>query len=290
MKKFIILLGIFIFSIIIFITYIKPKLNEISLNNYENNIVSKNLKLIPHIGRESSNVTVKDYDSYFRTAHRINSLIKHELFYNMKDTIQFYAYFDKDVTIPEIQSIRGFVTKKFIIKSYGKFNEPYNEWILENKFFQNIKPFTVICDIYVDNNLLFQDVHVDNDLDVYENTLLDVDSKKFSRSYIDTLNKYVKDKIPGAFLNVQKSIIGYPLIVRIQSSKMVDLNKIKDLEYYVQNELSKSIEKDTSTKDTKAVVLQFVVKNRSYYESSYLIYKDQWLKENWMNFDYFVKG
>ncbi len=82
---------------------------------------------------------------------------------------------------------------------------------------------------------------------------------------------------------LQKSLLGYPLLIQVESKAMLDPQIVAKWEQYLETELA------PPAKDNRALVFQLYAQGEKYYESAYLnLRHDQrWLEQDWMNFDYF---
>lgn len=278
-------LSLIVFSSL-FILSCSEKADDDKIGSYENNILSKEKKWADSIEKESTNFTQEEYQKDFNgIAFGLSSLESHQAFWNQKDTVQFDMYFNDDVTRSQLQAARGFVFKKFILRlESGTDISPYNDWLLENDMIFSDKIQRVICNVYVNDVLKIQDEYNGQKKSIYENMDVEIDKEKYGDYIVTGLNEL----FAGENIEVEKSLIGYPLVLKVDSKKDIDMDTLLKTETYIKDTLSKAIKEDTDFTDTQSIILILYKDGKKYYESGYNLEKSDWMKDDWMNHDYFT--
>lgn len=193
-------------------------------------------------------------------------------------TLKACFYFKNTATAAELNSARSFVISKFVLWKESKLGgTPYDEMIRANT-----KPPNVYCEIYLDDQLLLQDIYEGDILTVYENLSVPFKARNLNAEEFSPLTAIVKKQIPNAGIMLQKSLLGDCILITVETENPVTMVQLEQTKAQLSRKLfSKNSELLNAY---GGVVLRFLLNGEEYTET-YLNYPDSpgWVTDDWMN-------
>lgn len=206
-------------------------------------------------------------------------LTKHEVVANENSLIAQF-YFEKTASLAEINNARSFVITKFVLWQQSKLGgAPYDELVK-----RQAKPETIFCEIFLGDQLLLQDQYQGEAITLFEQLSTHCNLRALAQEDFVALTQPLQKQLPDAKIEVEKSLLGYCLIITAKSTKPVTT---------AQLEKAKSALADGFTQGGlplaaySGVVLRLTFDDKAYNET-YLCSAEnpRWVTDDWMNFSF----
>ena len=237
----------------------------------------------------------EDADNIFKEEYKIVNLISHKVFIE-DDSVNMDVYFNEKVEKNEIQNIKNFVMRNFVLKRafpYGK--SPYIEISTSKTNFQK-----VILKIFIKETKIIEEEYKLTDKNnllenYYENTDKEFTSRLVENKAMKTFERKIRFKYWGIKdITFEKLYKGNVLLIKFKGNKVYkekDVNEIKNLiETYLCNELEKE-DKDKYGMNINylGILIKMYDNGEKYHEETYHNGQDEkyWFSEYWGNHKFF---
>ncbi|PAB60365.1 hypothetical protein [Anaeromicrobium sediminis] len=240
-------------------------------------------------------ITDENADILFKELFGIRNLVMHKV-YRDKKSMNIDIYFNENVERNEIDNIKKFIMKVFILKRTYKYTAfPYS-----NVFNRNIDWDRVIFKIFINETKIIE--HKFNQIssgklesNYYENTHIELPSRIVENSNMKTFSRKVRGKYWGIKDVVfEKLYKGNVLLIKLKGKKVYkdrDIQKIRELvEMHLATQLENEDE-DTYGMNINylGIIIQLYSDDEKYYEETYHNgqNKKYWFSEYWGNHRFF---
>lgn len=256
--------------------------NEENYQEYYQNLEQTQAAPLTTMESSAEEFTDVEMNQAFTGDYGWDKLISHQAYWN-GEVVQIDFHFAAEVPRWQLDAARSYALTKFQVGSYNNLAPyPYDTQLLEDEHNQKIK--RVYCQIFIDEVLAVQDFYQGHEVTFYENTAPYFPARKFGSNYVEQIIDTVKADVSNATVTLQKSLLGYPLIIQVENKRVIDPQIVEKWEQYLEAELA------PLAKGNRVIVLQLYANGKNYYESAYLnmSHDQRWLGQDWMNFDYFL--
>lgn len=257
----------------------REPVNMDDIMSYEHNTSNKHISFI--YPQDENEIKIEEDIEELKMQFGLNQLESSKLFIDKElKLVSIIMKLEEGALLSQIQSIRGFVLKKFVLKSEGKIGvEPYDLWLRENyEEYNNVEIF-----IEISEDIVLYEKYENKKIEKFEN-ILTAEFNSYNEESTIKLEKFLRKNGIKNNISMHKSILGYSIVIKLDG-KMLPLGKIQKLEeYIVSDEFSDVIIKEKETYDSKLIVIQLENDENLYYESAYDMGKKIWLDDDWMNY------
>lgn len=257
----------------------REPVNMDDIMSYEHNTSNKHISFI--YPQDENEIKIEEDIEELKMQFGLNQLESSKLFIDKElKLVSIIMKLEEGALLSQIQSIRGFVLKKFVFKSEGKIGvEPYDLWLRENyEEYNNVEIF-----IEISEDIVLYEKYENKKIEKFEN-ILTAEFNSYNEESTIKLEKFLRKNGIKNNISMHKSILGYSIVIKLDG-KMLPLGKIQKLEeYIVSDEFSDVIIKEKETYDSKLIVIQLENDENLYYESAYDMGKKIWLDGDWMNY------
>ena len=193
------------------------------------------------------------------------------------------------MTRSEVDAARHFVLTNLYIGDLGLW-EPgiYEEWLFLGRERREIN--NVYCMIYINDDLVLQDIYQGSTLSHYENPQVYLAIRHLQLEYTNPLTNFIRDTLGSeADVRYQASLLGTALLIQIETPATITSDTLSAIKEYIEAEFSGlAIQDGQSLNEGKypILILHFFRPDGLYYQEAFLNItgNKQWLAENWMNY------
>lgn len=235
-------------------------------------------------------VTVYKMNNIFKADYGLDLLVDHDLLWSgPENTAIIRFYFPVEAKRWQLDSARSYALNELNLLNINSYEyNPYGLWIMENL----IETETIIIsEVYGDGDLLIQDTYT-NRVEVrrFENTTPVIDARFMDSEWTKALDEYIKSEVTTNKIVYQNSLLGYSMIVQIESEKNVNPTKLANIMKYIETEAPKSAFRENNFEGRnnglyEQIILELYTSAGKYYEKVYINTADMagWVSHDWMN-------
>jgi hypothetical protein len=251
-----------------------------------------------NIQNQHTEIENNDSAKQFYTEEKANEALKdlyglehlenHDV-YMIEDKIFIDLHFNSNVERKEMNDVRTFIMKIFVIKNTSKYGTPipYQQLII-NKTTWN----SATSKIYVNKVKILEEEYANNKVKYFENTDVSIPLRLLKDETIESFEKAIKENLQKVKTVIcEKSLKGDILIVKMNSTTKYQQNDINSIKSLIENELAIKLSDKSVNSNTIGIVLQLYSKEGKYFEETYFNAKEKyWFTDDWMNYPYYEKA
>lgn len=238
------------------------------------------------IEQELEDITQEEMAEIYKNNYGWTDLESHEL-YSDGETVLIKFYFEENAKRWQIDAARAYAYNEMKYVYVNNYEiTPYQYWRMS---FGNESVMKVCAEIYINDNLLVQDLYEDEILIKYENTAIIVDFRNIESEWTKDFDSYIEQQKWIDVLEYQNSLLGKAIIIQIHSDNMLNPDIKDEIRDYIKDEIAdkatRSNEQDTDNNGKYQYMVLELYKNGEKYYEDVLINQEEieWKQFDWMN-------
>lgn len=238
------------------------------------------------IEQELEDITQGEMTEIYKDNYGWTDLESHEL-YSDGDTILIKFHFEENAKRWQIDAARAYAYNEMKYVYVNNYEiTPYQYWRMG---FGNESELRVCAEVYVNDNLLVQDLYEDEIPIKYENTAIIVDSRNIESEWTKDFDSYVEQQKGIDAVEYQNSLLGKAVIIQIHSDKMLNPDIKDEIKNFIKDKIAdKAIRDNEQDTDNNGkyqyIVLELYKDGEKYYEDVFINQEElEWKQFDWMN-------
>lgn len=221
-------------------------------------------------------ITDSSMTDFFRTLYGMNALVDQKVYWNGTQ-LQIDYVFGESASRSEFDAARSFALTKLVLGIQNTYSvSSYEIWMRQDGRIISIPE--VICKIFVEEDLIFQDHYVDGSLTgCYENTDVFLKARTSIPANEQELVEFVHKNLPSSKIYIQKSIKDNALLILLEMEEIPETRAVDGLEQYIGDFM-----KDNHAEYSNAVI-SLKHDEAIFFRSVYQRDVGQWSSESWFN-------
>lgn len=238
------------------------------------------------IKQELEDITQGEMTEVYRNNYGWTDLVSHEL-YSDGETVLIKFHFEENAKRWQMDAARTYAYNEMKYVYVNNYEiTPYQYWRMS---FGNELVMKVCAEIYINDNLLVQDLYEDDIPIKYENTAIIVDSRNIESEWTMDFDSYIAKQEGINRVEYQNSIFGKAIIIQVHSDKMLNPDIKDEIKAYIKDEIADKATRDNG-QDTdndgkyQYMVLELYKDGEKYYEDVLINQEEiEWKQFDWMN-------